>query len=757
MPEASPVDLFYSYSHADEKLRIALEKHLSILKRLGVLRDWNDRLISGGSVWEGEIDARLEQADIILLLVSPDFVASKYCWDVETTRALDRHESGDARVIPVILRPALWKKAPFGKLQALPKNAKPITKWSNRDEAFLNVAEGIEAVAAEISRKRGVRKRIRRIAVPRSPAFTGRESEIEQIRSRFERRQRLAVVGPAGTGKTQLAAEFCYRFGESYDLVWWIRAEDPATVAVDLFELAVELGLPEAKEQSRPDAIKAVGQYLAATKQWLIVGDNVRSWAEVKASLPVSPNGRLLVTSQVERWPRNVSVLRLGPLNREDARWLLLRRTGQTDEASADAVASLCADLPLALEQAAAYVETTGIGLADYAATLRQPEAVPESLDAEGPRATSELALDEIHNVLPAAAEFLRLAAFLAPEDIPLDLLVPHASALPPVIGTALADAAQLDEVLAALRRYSLIDIKGSDISVHRTLQSTTRELMGEDESKLWAKSAAEIIKLSFPFDSDDVRMWPECERLMPHGLEAALHAEELGVALIRAAGLLSQLGLYLKGRGDLDRAQELYQRALAIAEKELGAEDDLVGTIANNLGIVFSDRGQPREARKYIERALAIAEKLYDPDDASIGTYLSNLANTLLELNDVDNAELHYARALSIAEKTHGSEDPAVATVLVGMASARQRQGDAAGARLHLERAVAIDEKAYGATHPEVAIDLTNLGNVLQDLGDTDGAREAQQRALAICVETLGADHVTTKRVRTRLELLPK
>jgi hypothetical protein len=144
-PEHStaPVILFYSYSHKDEALREKLETHLSLLQDQGVIRGWHDRRIAAGTEWDGTISENLDRADVILLLVSADFIASKYCRDVEVARAMERHEAGSARVIPVILRPVDWHTAPFGRLQALPRDGKPVTTWKNRDEAFADVARGI--------------------------------------------------------------------------------------------------------------------------------------------------------------------------------------------------------------------------------------------------------------------------------------------------------------------------------------------------------------------------------------------------------------------------------------------------------------------------------------------------------------------------------------------------------------------------------------------------------------------------------------
>jgi internalin A len=144
------VRLFYSYSHEDETLRNQLETHLKLLHRQGLIEPWHDRQIEAGDEWKRKIDEHLERAAIILLLVSADFITSDYCYDKEMQQALERHERGEARVIPVVVRDVNWRIAPFAKLQALPKDGKAVTLWENRDSAWRNVSEGIERVVEEM-------------------------------------------------------------------------------------------------------------------------------------------------------------------------------------------------------------------------------------------------------------------------------------------------------------------------------------------------------------------------------------------------------------------------------------------------------------------------------------------------------------------------------------------------------------------------------------------------------------------------------
>jgi O-acetyl-ADP-ribose deacetylase (regulator of RNase III) len=143
-PASRPVSVFVSYAHADEKLRKKLGEHLSVLERQGLISTWHDRKIMAGTEWEGSIDSRLDESRVILLLISSHFVASNYCYDVEMKKALERHERGDALVIPVILRPVSMSGTVFAKLQALPKDARAVTDWPNLHSAFVDITEGVK-------------------------------------------------------------------------------------------------------------------------------------------------------------------------------------------------------------------------------------------------------------------------------------------------------------------------------------------------------------------------------------------------------------------------------------------------------------------------------------------------------------------------------------------------------------------------------------------------------------------------------------
>ncbi|MCC8968927.1 toll/interleukin-1 receptor domain-containing protein [Bradyrhizobium sp. Cham227] len=190
------VSVFFSYSHADEVLRDQLERQLSLLKRQSVIDVWHDRRIGAGQEFAAEIDQHIETDDIILLLVSADFLASDYCYDIEMKRAMERHEAGEAIVIPVILRACDWHGAPFGKLNATPPDGKPITQYPDRDQAMLEVAKAVRTAANRLKPTTASGEAARtaaqssssgtRVSIPRSSNLRLAKEFTDRDRDRFK-------------------------------------------------------------------------------------------------------------------------------------------------------------------------------------------------------------------------------------------------------------------------------------------------------------------------------------------------------------------------------------------------------------------------------------------------------------------------------------------------------------------------------------------------------------------------------------------
>jgi tetratricopeptide (TPR) repeat protein len=932
-----PVEVFYSYAHKDEKLRIELDKHLSILKRQNIITGWHDRKIIGGDDWKDEIDKHLNTAKVILLLISADFLASDYCYGIEVERALERNAAGEARVIPVVLRAVYWKGALFRNLQALPTDGKAVTSWQNRDEAFTNITEGIakaieeiqqtnpqvqvrvvreisdliddkaeivaldyqevyghhvNASTSEIQAKLEQQRVSRRIAqgrwrielagtmddikklpiqdivdqlrlitgdmqltllaiesgsvilvfegarnsfelleylfrtgeltaigdirlqdvswqpnwlanaiwnVPyrRNPDFTGREELLVELREKLTSGKAAAltqaIYGLGGVGKTQLATEYAYRYDGEYDVVWWLRAEDAATLVEDYAALAGRLELREKDARDQEVIVEAVRGWLTREQRWLLVFDNANRPEDVSKYLPGVVRGHVIITSRNPNWGGIASTLQVKVLEQAEGVEFLLSRTRQEDEESARKLSVELGGLPLALAQAGAYIEANGVTIAHYLelfqsrrAELWGEERGPLDYDKRTVSATLNLAIKHVDIESPRSVDLLNLSAFLGPDDIPLTLLSRGHEHLPELLGATVADDLEINETIGALRRYSLVEVaeKKDSLSVHRLVQAVVRDGLGEDESKVWAEAAVDVVNEVFPYDKDDVRTWGESARLLPHALATTGHIEELGILSGSAGRLLNEVGKYLRGRaqyveaksalerslsimskvygakhsyyastlvslgtvlqelGDLEGARAHYERALAIDEKVFGLDHPTVAIDVNNLGTVLRELGDLEGAKGHLEKALAIDEKVYGPDHPTVAIRVNNLGRVLQELGDLEGAKAHYERALAIDEKVYGPDHPTVAIRVNNLGGMLQDLGDLEGAKAHYERALAIDEKVFGLDHPNVAIDVNNLSTVLRDLGDLEGAKAHYERALAIDERVFGLDH---------------
>ena len=585
----------------------------------------------------------------------------------------------------------------------------------------------------------------------RNRNFTGREGLLDDLRAALTSGRPAAVTqaisGLGGVGKSQLALEYAYRHASEYQVVWWIRSEEAAGLASDYAGLAVELGLKEAGASDQRLVREAVRRWLEQNDGWLLVFDNAPGQPEVESYLPRGTTGHVLVTSRNRVW-RGAASLPVEVFDRSESVEFLLRRTGERDEKAAHALAGAVGDLPLAMEQAVTYIEETGRTISGYLALFRQRE---RELLAEGQTSTEYphsvaatwgISFQKVEEASPPAADFLRLIAFLAPDDVPRVLVSEGAEHLPEPLRSAVSDPLAVDQALATLRRYSLVEIADESISLHRLVQAVVRDRLAEDDRSRWAEAAVALLTSAYPYQENDVATWPTAARLLPHALAAAGHTEELEVTPEATGFLLYQAASYLRVRAEFAGARAVYERSLAIGEKVYGPNHSNVASIVNNLGNVLQQQGDPEGARAYYQRALAIYEEVHGPEHPSVATVVNNLGEVARGQGDLEGARTHFERALAIDEKAYDPDHPEVATDVHNLGIVLQTQGDLRRARTHYQRALAIDEKAYGRDHPNVAVIVNSLAGVLRDVGDLEEARTHYQRALAIDEKAYGPDH---------------
>ena len=463
----------------------------------------------------------------------------------------------------------------------------------------------------------------------RNPNFTGRDQLLDAMHQALSSGQPAALTqalsGLGGIGKTQLAVEYAYRHAADYALVWWVRAEEPVTLVADYAGLAKELQLPEHEASDQTAMAEAVRRWLEQHTGWLLVFDNAGESAALRSYLPRGTVGHVLITSRNPLWRGVASALPVRVFARADAVAFLLQRTGDTDAAAATTLAEMLGDLPLALEQAGAYVEATGISLAVYLqrfTTSRQAllrRGTPSTDYPDTVATTWEMAMQRVQREQPAAADLLHLCAFLAPDDIPCDLIRDGREHLPETMVAAVTDPLTFDEAIAALRRYSLLEVEHDALRVHRLVQAVARDRLGEEARAAWAAVAVRVVQRAFRFDEHEVNTWPICARLLPHALNTAEYSETFHVAAEETGRLLDDVGGYLRVRGQFNEARAVRERALAIAEATYGPGHPEVAIRVNNLGMVLQDLGELAAARAAYERSLAIAEATYGPSHPEV------------------------------------------------------------------------------------------------------------------------------------------
>jgi tetratricopeptide (TPR) repeat protein len=534
----------------------------------------------------------------------------------------------------------------------------------------------------------------------RNPLFSDRERELEQLREQLERDRRVNLSGLGGVGKSSLTIEHIHRQRAAYpDGVFWLRGEPPATLTSDFAALAWRMDLRERDEPDQERVIAAVTERLRSKQGWLLAVDNLDDSVipTLDELLARGLEGQVLVTSRTPVWPTRLPV---NPMPEDVAAAYLLERTGQTDALSAAEVAAALGGLPLALEQAAAYMIASGRHLASYAELVRTrlAELMREGKPSDYPytvASTWNLSFKQIERGQPAAAALLRLCAFLAPDDIPISLLEAGADELPAELQGALVDQIRFDQAIGALRSYSLMARQGESVGVHRLVQWVIRESLEATEQQRWLGATIKLLAAGFPIQVEDPEQWPMCARLLPH---AQIVADLVGDQAIEPgplSWLLDRVATYLQARAEFGLAKPLFERALAINERVLGPDHPDLATSLNNLALLLRAQGELAAARPLCERALAIRERVLGPDHPDTASSLNNLAGLLQDQGELAAARPLYERALAIRERVLGPDHPSTATSLTNLGTLLQAQGELEVAKPMLDRALAIREQA--------------------------------------------------------------
>ena len=477
--------------------------------------------------------------------------------------------------------------------------------------------------------------RISNISKPNTN-FTGRKDLLKELHDVLLSDKSAALTQPAaicglgGVGKTQLAIEYAHLHDADYSIIWWIRSAAPAEIASDYAALAQPLDLPVKNDADQPLVIGAVHEWLSFNGGWLLIFDNAEDPEQVKSFIPQGGSGHVIITSRNPAW-RGIGAIPLpvDVLPREEAIEFLIRRSGAKDTTAAGELADELGCLPLALEQAAAYIEVTGTSIKDYLTLFREHgtrvfKDAPVTKDYPQSVATTwEISFQQVEQTSTAARDMLRLFAFLGPENIPRDLLRKGIKHLPAPLSASVADKLDFNSDIAVLRRYSLVDTKAEGLSVHRLVQAVTRDRLSVHDQKKWAAAAVYIVVEAFPTRPDDPKRWSDCASLVPHGLAAAQHAVSLKAAHMETSEILNSIAGYLSSRARLKEAFPLLKRALRIAQEELGPRHPLVAEFLHNLGVLLHRLGHFSESRQAFEKALVLSVKMHGSDSPDVARNL--------------------------------------------------------------------------------------------------------------------------------------
>src|SRR5260221_483946 len=544
--------------------------------------------------------------------------------------------------------------------------------------------------------------------------------------------QPQTISGLGGIGKTQIALEYAYRHRQTYRAILWMQADTREALILGFISLANLLQLPHKDAQDQNVIVEAVKHWLETHERWLLILDNADDLMLLDEFLPTRSAGHMLLTTRAQAQGLLAHAIEVEQMEPAEAALLLLRRAKvltpdapleeatPAEQAAAKEGALLLGGLPLALDQAGAYIEETGCGVSGY---LKRYHADRFSLlqrrgsqvkDHPEPVATTwSLSFEKIEQSHPAAADLLRLCAFFHPDNIPEEFFSEGAPSFMPSLKSLAGNLIALDEAIEALRTYSLIrrHPETNTLSIHRLVQAVLKDAMEKAHQPLCAKRAISTVSQVFPIATVD--NWPVCERYVLHAQSCVSLISQCNFTF-EATSLLYLTGSYLQDRLEYEEAERLYQHALSIEEQVHGADHPDTATSLNNLAGLYHTQGKYAEAEPLYQRALTICEQVLGANHLATAPSLNNLASLYRAQGKYAEAEPLYQRTVTISSQEIGANHPAMARSLSNLASLYRAQGKYAEAEPLYQRSLAIYEQVLGTDHPNTTTIRNNYATLL-------------------------------------------
>jgi DNA-binding SARP family transcriptional activator len=581
----------------------------------------------------------------------------------------------------------------------------------------------------------------------RNPHFTGRDGMLRELHRRLHTGEQTLVVqalyGLGGVGKTQLAIEYAHRFAADYDLVWWVNAEQPALIADQLAHLADKLSLPA--RATMADTLELLLAILRRRPGWLLIFDNAER-PEHLADYRPDGVGHVLITSRQPGWGALGGRLEVDVLTRPETVALLRRRIPEVDDRLADGLADELGDLPLAAAQAAAYLEQTGLPPAEYLHRFRTRRASllarGEVLGYQGRLDTTwTLSLDRLRTGSPAAVPLLELAAWLAPEPIPLRLLSARPELLDEPLRAAAADPDLLDDVLGAVVGLSLARRQPDAFQLHRLVQAVIRQRPPAAQRQATVDRVLTLLAAAHPGSPNDPATWSAYAELAPHVLATG----PLGDDRADSRRLVLSTVDYLNVRGDSRTSRMVAHALLDRWRHHLGADHPDTLRAATILTFALAWLGEHKQARTLGEDTLGQCRQVLDPDHPHTLRAATALTFTLAELGEHEQARELGQDTLERCQRLLDPDHLITLHAAGNLTLTLVELGEHEQARTLGQDALKRCQRVFGPDHLITLRLMAVLTYALAGLGEHEQACELGQDALDRCRRALGPDHHAT------------
>ena len=600
----------------------------------------------------------------------------------------------------------------------------------------------------------------------RNQEFTGRDELLARLHQELGAVRETAVLpealhGMGGVGKSQLAIEYVHRHSSEYDLVWWVPAEQNGQILSSLTSLAQRLGLDVSPEAN--SAVPAVKEALSTGKtgyeNWLLIFDNAEDPADVRQFFPTGGAGKIIVTSRNPEWGRGARPLEVDVFSRSESIRFLINRNPDLGEEEANQLAEALGDLPLAIEQAAAWHATTGMSVEEYMELLDHKRL--ELLDQDPPpdyrltvRAAWKLSLDKLRQVNLGALQLLQVCSFFAPEPISRRLFAGSPTApITEELDATLSDKFRLSRAIRDIQRYALakIDHRNNTLQIHRLIRLVLDDSMDEEQKIHMRHGAHTLLANGNPSNPSRSEEWSRYGALRPH-VNASRAVESTDA---RVQELVAGLARYLYYWGDHTGSEQLAEEALRYRKADRGPDDPQTLRLAKWVGWMYFVNGKFAAARELNQDTLTRYRQAFGDEDEGTLDAMWVVATDLRVAGDFVAALQIDEAAVQTGRRVLGDDDPALLIGTNNLAVSLRLLGRFTEA-LELDTDTERRRSVVLGSDDELTLSSMSSRNVdLRESGQYLDARRRQEDVYRTCVELFGRDAPATLRAARTLAVM--